>query len=125
MLEKRIVGDMGKEKVFVSYSWKDRDQVNNIISELKANRYDVIDDDSIPIGSDFARTLGELISSADIVIVFYSENYSYSQFASNELSFAIANHKTVIPIVVGDVLLPFYLQIIQYIKVKDLMKPHE
>ena len=105
-------------KVFVSYSWQDRNQVNNIISELKANNYNVPSFDSCN-SYNIGDTISELIISSDVVIGFYSENYSTSKNAFMELTLAIANHKTVILVVVGDVLLPFYLQSIQYIKVKD------
>lgn len=109
---------MGKVKVFVSFAHNDYEFVEPLIKALRED-YDIESIETLTIAVNIIESLTNMIKSADFIIVIYSENYANSRNANDELAFAIAHNKRILPVVVGDVLIPFYLMHIQCLPIKD------
>lgn len=109
---------MERTRIFVSYAYKDREHAAALIKALSVD-YLVESFTSVSYGMDVVASLTNMIKSADYIIVIYSESYADSRFANDELTFAIASDKRILPVVVGDVLIPFYLKHNYCLRVKD------
>lgn len=112
---------MEKTRIFVSYAHKDREHAEALMKALSVD-YIVESDTSVSNGMDWIELLANMIKNADYIIVIYSESYADSRYANDVLTYAIASDKRILPIVVGDVLIPFYLMHIQCLRIKDFSK---
>ncbi|MBD3342744.1 MAG: TIR domain-containing protein [Candidatus Lokiarchaeota archaeon] len=75
--------------IYVSYSRKDNDFVQKIISDLQATNYDVFYDSMITPGDSWVESLSDAIEDADVILVVLSPQYGNSQWAQKELEMSM------------------------------------
>jgi hypothetical protein len=103
-------------KIFVSYSNKDRDYVLAITAELKDLGHEIIVDvDALSPGQNWQRTLSDGLKSADVFVVFLSDNSLHSQFVLSEIGSARAyanqsDQMLVVPVLIEDIKVPPVIQ---------------
>lgn len=90
---------MEKYDIFISYSRKDKSQVDKIVDMLKFRGYRVwIDIDGIESGEAFRKTIVEAIENSSIMIFFSSDASNKSKWTTKEISLGVAYNKHIIPI---------------------------
>jgi hypothetical protein len=110
------------EKIYISYSRKDANQVQAIVRALELNRHQVfLDIQDIRPGDNWIAALRQAIDSSDILILVMSKNSLGSPVVIDELHYAINANKRIIPIVIDDVpaeKIPLGLQNIQWLDMR-------
>lgn len=86
--------------IFVSYSTKDREKIEPVLSLLRAIQDTSIflSDVSIIPGSNVSQEIINKIKVCDLFLVFYSENSIKSTYVQQEIGTALGNNRIVIPI---------------------------
>lgn len=109
-------------KIFISYSSRDKDVYNNLTDALIKRGHIVFNADDIGIGEYVVEKIKVALNDSDVLIAVITENFLCSSWAQAELSSAIfsTNKICVLPIVVGDVFVPYFLMQFQYRKVDSL-----
>ena len=83
--------------VFLSYSDRDRDAVNQIVrdvSDALPNRYSFWDhSEQITPGSNFAADVAKALEQSSAMLVFVSPNYLSSEWGQRELEYALTSRK--------------------------------
>jgi len=87
-----------KVAVFVSYARSDMDYARRLSQFLRDNNIEVLDDQSVPVGDNFADTLRDEIGRAKSVVVLMSPDYFESRWCQVELAAAIAQEKQILPV---------------------------
>lgn len=109
----------GMADVFIAYSRKDQEFVTrlyNALSEYGINTW--IDQQNIPIASDWSEQIQSGIANADKFIFVMSPNSVKSQVARQELQYALSINKHIIPVIYEEVSnrdVPFTLSTIQWV----------
>lgn len=110
--------------IFISYRSKAVNFVDKLANRLEASGHTVFYDRKIPIGSDFYKSIAEMIAQSDVIIaVFVGQNNDNVTF---EVASGIADpRKKLIPIVyegVGEekAVIPFMLERFALIVIHDL-----
>lgn len=104
-----------KNRVFLSYSYQDKDKVDLIVEKLVNSGIEVYLDSNPNIrnSSDFIRNLRYIIETSEIVLVVLSNNFLNSEWTNHELaSFLKEAHKrkvTIIPIIIEKSSIPINL----------------
>src|SRR6266498_2347516 len=89
--------------IFISYSRKDIDFAQKIVTALAANDLDTwIDWKSIPKGEDWEQEIYRAIEEADAFLFLISVDSVISQMCNKEIAHAVKNNKRIIPIVIRD-----------------------
>lgn len=89
--------------VFISYSRRDTQIVDQFVRELTAAGYRVwIDRDGISSGDQFTRIIPKAIKSSALVIFFSSSNSNASKWTVMEIGYALKKEKTIIPVRLDD-----------------------
>lgn len=90
---------MEKYDIFISYSRKDKYQVDKIVDILKFRGYKVwIDIDGIESGEAFRKTIVEAIENSSIMIFFSSDASNKSKWTTKEISLGVEYNMYLIPI---------------------------
>ena len=85
--------------VFISYSRKDRTVADHIAAELRNRGAEVfIDYQKLVAGEDFIGRLGKEIESREYFIIIVSPRSVDSKWVKAEVSWALHNNKTIIPV---------------------------
>lgn len=93
-----------KNRIFLSYSGKDRPWVVNFANVLKKEGVDVwFDSHEIAPGEDFGKSLEKGLRSSSVLVVILSMNSASSPWIFFELGAAVADGKRIIPIVIDDI----------------------
>lgn len=113
-----------KKSVFISYSSKDGEFVNRIVTELKKMGICYWKaPEMIPAGSSYAKEIPQAIQNCSIFLLVLSPNSQDSIWVEKEIDSAICNRKTIIPFQIKDVelndTLRFYLNNVQMISCID------
>lgn len=101
-----------KNRVFLSYSYQDRDKVDLIVDKLVKSGLEVHFDSNLTVKGtiDLKKNIKYLIETSETVLVILSKNFLTSEWANYELNaFLNESHKrkiTVIPIVIEKSLIP-------------------
>jgi F0F1-type ATP synthase assembly protein I len=112
-------------KIFLSFVSRDRGAAEQIIRHLRASGFDIVTGHAeISPGAHWPSELLRAIKSCDAVVVLLSAASLKSEYASFEISAAVASkEKILIPVVLEKGLeLPFFLRDIHYI---DLSNPRD
>ena len=101
-------------KVFLSYAHDDEEIAREVSAFLAARSFDVWTMDSLIPGTDFVSSISQAISEADVVAVIVSKKSARSPWVQNEYAAAVARvaqgeSKTIIPVLVDDAEIPFFL----------------
>ena len=113
------------EKIFISYSQKDRERVNLFASILAYNGFDIwMDTKSIPLGSSIISEISKGLDASDIYMIFISQNSSVSNWVEEEISLAltknIADKKPrIIPVLLDNSPIPQKLRDRRYLDARE------
>lgn len=89
--------------VFISYSSKDRDKIERLISALRDHKITYwIDNERIPKGIEYDDVIPNAISNAPILVILLSKNSVESEDVKNELRIAKGLKKHIIPIMLDN-----------------------
>ena len=89
--------------IFISYSRKDSDIVNQFVNQLTDAGYNVwIDREGIVGGDQFKARIVQAIKMSSIVLFFSSANSNASEWTIKEISYSQKKGKTIIPIRLDD-----------------------
>ena len=109
-------------KIFISYSHKDRDEVMNIVKVLKDNKHSVwIDSDEIKAGNKWNERIEQGINESDVVVVFVTHNFVESKNCIFELGIITDKARKLLPIIIGNVVIPINLKSGIYRKYNDFV----
>lgn len=102
-VEKTLLG-----KIFISHSSQDKKFVRMLVSELEARGFSTwLDERALHVGDPLAKSIGEAIAAARVVIVIISEESLRSNWVRYELNHAaelmIKGKCRLIPILIGAV----------------------
>lgn len=104
---------MSNQTIFISYAHANSEEVLAIVKKLTDAGLTVWYDAFIKPGSDWDESIENAIKSSDVVLVFLSKAANDSKNVKQEYSFAIDQHKTIIPIFIESVEAPFRLRLNQ------------
>lgn len=89
--------------IFISYSRKDSEIVDQFVSRLTDAGYNVwIDRDGIYSGDQFKAIIVKAIKSSSLVVFVSSANSNASDWTVKEISYALKKGKTIIPVKLDD-----------------------
>ena len=95
-----------KRDVFISYSSKDFDKVNNVKSILEINGISCwMAPQCIPTGSSYAKEIPVAIRNCRVFLLMITSRSQESQWVPKEVSLALSECKCVIPFVIEDCIL--------------------
>ena len=112
-------------KVFISYPHKEHSFVKEMASILEANGFVVFYDDYIAPGSNWSEVLSKELTSAEAVIIVFSEEFNTNVTSEAKMAYARSlsndeNGPLIIPIVIGRKSnIPIELSGIQYISIEN------
>ena len=94
---------MEQYDIFISYSRKDSEIVNQFVTSLTNAGYKVwIDREGIMSGDQFKAIIVRAIKNSSIVLFFSSANSNASEWTVKEISYALKKGKTIIPVKLDD-----------------------
>jgi len=104
--------------VFISYSTKDLDLVNYVKSLLEGYTMKVyIAEYTQPPGVDLTNHIKNSVTNCDLFILLWSSHSKQSEWVTQEIAFANANNKTIIPVVLEPNLeLPVFIKNLKYLE---------
>ena len=92
--------------VFISYSSKDYDKVNNVKNILEINGISCwMAPQSIPTGSSYAKEIPTAIRTCKVFLLMITSKSQESQWVPKEVSLALSDNKCVIPFVIEECIL--------------------
>ncbi len=112
-------------KIYISYQRDDQMFALELAERLKQAGHSLtFDVEALAAGTDWRSTLDQGLRASEVFIVIVSENTSRSQYVLTEVGAARAyalesGRMLIIPIVVGDISIPLYLQDIHAIIQRD------
>lgn len=93
-----------KNRVFLSYSFADKETAHLILQELSSENIEIVGDYNFDLGSNVLNKVKYLVETSEIVLLLLSKNYIQSSFADYELhQFLNESQKrkiTIIPVVI-------------------------
>src|SRR5262245_23370587 len=103
--------------IFVSYSWKDSDVANEVVSRLRDNGFAAwIDRGEVRPGQSFVTQINQKLKEASYLVLLISPSSMASHWVTAEWAYALDNHSTVlIPILVAPCELPPLLRTVIHI----------
>ena len=107
-------------KIFISYSRKDESfarQLATLLAEAGAEIW--LDVDDIPAGVKWNNAIQEGLDSADALLLVVSAASIASRNVEDEWMYFHSHNKTIIPVVLEKVNLPFQLNSIQWVDFSD------
>jgi hypothetical protein len=106
---------------FFSYSWDDSSFVVRLARDLKAAGANVwLDQLDIIPGQRWDRTIEDALKNCPRLIVILSPTSVESTNVMDKVSFALEEHKIVIPVIYRDCVIPFRLRHLQYVDFKQV-----
>ncbi|MBF0549003.1 MAG: toll/interleukin-1 receptor domain-containing protein [Deltaproteobacteria bacterium] len=111
-------------RVFISYPHKDASDVAEFLyTSLTGAGYEVWKDDhSLQLGSRFPKELSKALSDYDYFLVLLTTAALESDWVKDEIDMAIAAKRHIIPIVLEDIVIPPYLNMIHCLEMKEKAK---
>ncbi len=97
--------------LFFSYCHEDASRVYPIIERLAIEGFHVWYDDGIHPGEDWPQVIAEHLSAAKVCVAAVSRASAESHNCRNEVSFAVANNKPFLSIVLEDFMMPLGMKL--------------
>jgi hypothetical protein len=111
-----------KKHIFVSYSRRDRHIVEPIVDILRSTPSDVfLDVDSIEPGDRWPERLQRALNKASVIFLFWSSRSATSDAVKQEWLIALAQRKTIIPVLLDSTPLPPELAEFQWIDFRGFL----
>ncbi|MEZ5056336.1 MAG: TIR domain-containing protein [Saprospiraceae bacterium] len=116
---------MQRNRVFISYSWNDKEKVIPIVNSLQENGIEIfMDSINLEVGQDLKNSIRYNIEGSETIIVFFSKEFTKSKWAEFELSTALNELKkrniNIVPVTLDSFPIPEKLRKYQVI---NLSKP--
>ena len=112
--------------IFISYSRKDKEYVDELKKKLNSEGFKVWIDDQILTGSRWKKEIKNAIDSCSALIVVMSETASQSTWVEREINYAEAQKKPILPLLIeNENSFEFDLGHLQYKEVSDGSLPPE
>jgi len=111
-------------KIFISYSTKDSEKIKPIskyISNMQGTKIFLAEENMKP-SSEVIQTIINTIKSADIFLVFFSEDAKESEYVQQEIGVAKGNNKIIIPILLDSNIPKAMLVDTNYVNLSDQEK---
>ena len=89
------------KKVFISYSRKSEDQVDDLIEDLRKLGLEVLSDRNLPGGQPWWDRILDQLEAADVVIIAIDETFTKSIAVGREYDYACKLNIPVLPVVVA------------------------
>lgn len=103
-------------RCFVSYSRKDSELVDRLVSDLRAASVQTWrDKDDIPAGANWDREIEQAIRECTHLLLVASPDSVASENVMDEVSLAINTEKTVVPVMIADCDLPMRVHRAQWV----------
>ena len=91
-------------RVFISYSRRDLDLADRLVSALEGQGFSVtIDRRDLPYGEEWLKELADFIAGADTVVALVSPSFVHSKACNWELAEVRARSKRLVPVVIESV----------------------
>lgn len=98
--------------VFISYSRRNIEFAKRLYAELNKNKRDIwVDWEDIPRGTDWLQEIYAGIDRSDTFIFLVSEHSLVSEICNQELSYALKQHKRIIPLILRQIDDPLFAKI--------------
>lgn len=115
------------KSVFISYSSKDTEIVNEVVNMLETSGISYWKaPEMIPAGSNYAKEIPRVICECNIFLLIISEDSQHSIWVEKEIDFAINNRKVIVPLKLTEGKLTdmfsFYLNNIQMVNYNGNLK---
>jgi len=108
---------MTETKIFISYSWEDKEIARKIEKELKDYNIEIwIDYSNTRAGDILPDRISKALESCNTLLLLWSKNSINSYWVKIEYTNAIALKKRIIPCIIGNVKLPNILSNVIYIE---------
>ena len=108
-------------KIFISNSSKDRQIIDKLKTVLSDEGHEVISAIDLDVGEVWIEKLNNILRDVDLLVAIVTDNFIQSSFAQAEVSAAVFGIRVpVIPIVVGEITVPFSLMGYQYVSVNNI-----
>lgn len=107
-------------KIFFNHSNTDKDACTNLSDRLREQGHTVFNSTDIKLGENWSEKTKNTLCESDVIITIITENFLSSSWARAELtSLAFGENGTrLLPVVVGDVFVPSFIEQFSYIKVE-------
>jgi len=98
------LGALGKPRVFLSYSRRDTDFIDELVISLESHGFEVVFDraDLFP-GEPWEPRLQRLITDAETTVCVVSKNWLGSDQCGKELGIAVRNGRRIVPVIIDPV----------------------
>jgi hypothetical protein len=111
---------MSKYDIFLSHSEQDEELIEKIDKSLTSINFDVyVEEYERNFGTDVVESVCEAIDSSNYFMVILTDKSIISQWVNQEIGYAYANEKNIIPVYVGKIKLRGMITTIKGIKVKE------
>ena len=90
---------MNNKSIFISYSSRDSEDVKKVIEVLERENMSYWKaPDMIPVGSNYAKEIPQVISGCEVFLLLISKYSQQSIWVEKEIDFAVNNRKTIVPL---------------------------
>lgn len=114
---------MGK-KIYLSYSYDDVSLIDKIKEALIEYGYETLSANDVKMGEMLYNSIFDIIKTSDYFVILLSENYINSEHSQSELyrivGYAKSLEKSILPVLLADMKVPFDLSNISYLDAKNL-----
>lgn len=106
--------------IFLSHSEQDEDLIQKIANSLKSIDYEVyVEEYERNFGTDVVDSVCKAIESSNFFMVILTDKSINSQWVNQEIGYAYANEKDIIPVYVGKIDIKGMITTVKGIKVKE------
>ncbi|EIT7028577.1 toll/interleukin-1 receptor domain-containing protein [Vibrio vulnificus] len=111
----QIRSALKKPTVFISYSPRDEQVVNDICKTLEEVNVEVLlDKHELVVGDDIDKKISSMVENSDYIIYVHSDASNHSEWSQKELRKAIIHNKKVLPVVVDQSPVPKSIENLLY-----------
>lgn len=95
------IKNRSKGNIFISYSYKDKEFADKLITSLRNEHFNIIfDRDKIEVGDDIQSIISDSIYKSDLMILILSSSIK-EKYRNLEIKCAIDNNKKILPVYTG------------------------
>jgi len=111
---------MSATRVFISYSWQDKELARDVGAALKAAGNQVwIDYDDTRGGDNLTERISAALDWCDTLVLIWTDSAKQSEWVKLEWTSAVALRKRIVPCVIGTAKLPAILASTLYVEMAD------
>ena len=108
-----------KYKLFLAYSFADKEFARKLALDLRDIGYTVFDpNENILVSENIKVRVYEMLIHSNAVLLIASKNMLNSRWVKEELSYALENKKSVYPVVIDECKIPHQIEMIKYVDMR-------